>query len=207
MLLVGLTGGIGSGKSTVARMLAERGAVIVDADVLAREAIRPGTPGFERVVTRFGGELVDLVARGEIDRKALAAHVFSNERSRRDLEAIVFPEVGRLLLEEIERWRDTDRILVFDAPLIVEGGFRDGLDLLVVVTAPREEQIARLTRDRAMDPAEAAARIDAQAPTEEKVALADVVIDNAGTEADLRAKVDALWSRLEDELIRKSTAS
>jgi dephospho-CoA kinase len=206
VLLVGLTGGIGSGKSTVAKLLADRGAVIVDADVLAREAVEPGTPGFEKVVERFGDELVALVVDGELDRKVLAEKVFADEGARKDLEAIVFPEVGRLLLEEVERWNDTDAILVFDAPLIVEGGFRHSLDLLIVVIASREEQIARLIRDRGMEEADAQARIAAQTTNEEKAAHADIVIENDGSEEDLRQQIGTVWDRLQDELIRKSTA-
>ena len=193
MLLVGLTGGIGSGKSTVARMLADRGAVIVDADVLAREALEVGTPGFEQVVERFGTELVDHAAGGILDRKKLAEVVFADEEARKDLEAIVHPEVGRRLVETIAAHRDTHDIVVFDAPLIIEGGFGDGLDALVVVTTPLEEQIERLMRDRGMADDEARARIGAQAPTEEKVARADHVIENAGSLEDLEAAVDGLW--------------
>ncbi|MEX2459158.1 MAG: dephospho-CoA kinase [Actinomycetota bacterium] len=194
MLLVGLTGGIGSGKSTVAKLFADRGAVIVDADVLARAAVEPGTPGFDRISERFGREVVN--EGGEIDRQALAAIVFADESARRDLEAIVHPEVGRGLLAAIEAHRDSDAIVVFDAPLIVEGGFGDGLDALVVVTAPREEQVARLIRDRGMAGDEAEARIAAQSPTEEKVARADHVIVNDGSLAELGGAVDEVWAAL-----------
>jgi dephospho-CoA kinase len=196
VLLVGLTGGIGSGKSTVAKLLADRGAVVIDADVLAREAVEPGTPGFEKVVNRFGPELVDLAAGGILDRKQLAEIVFADERARKDLEAIVHPEVGRLLLEGVARHRDTDRVVVFDAPLIVEGGFGDGLDALIVVTAPREEQIARLIRHRAMDEDDAAARIAAQAPEAEKVARATHVIQNDGSMDDLQGRIEEVWEDL-----------
>jgi dephospho-CoA kinase len=194
MLLVGLTGGIGSGKSTVARLFADRGAIVVDADVLAREAIATGTPGFARVVERFGPDVVG--ADGDLDRTAIASIVFSDEAARRDLEAIVHPEVGRRLLEAVEAHRDRADVVVFDAPLIVEGGFGDGLDALVVVTAPREEQVARLIRDRAMPAEEAEARIDAQAPTEAKVARADHVIVNEGSLAELESRVDEVWRAL-----------
>jgi dephospho-CoA kinase len=196
MLLVGLTGGIGSGKSTVANLLADRGAVVVDADVLAREAVEPGTPGFERVVKRFGSELVDLATGGVLDRKKLAEIVFADERARKDLEAIIHPEVGRLLLEEVARYRATDRIVVFDAPLIVEGGFGDGLDALIVVTAPREEQIARLVRDRGMAEDEAGARIAAQSTQEEKLARATHVIRNEGSIDELDGQVHDVWEDL-----------
>lgn len=194
MLLVGLTGGIGSGKSTVARLFAERGAVIVDADVLSRVAVEPGTPGFERIVDRFGPEVV--TGDGEIDRQALAAIVFADDAARRDLESIVHPEVGRGLLAAIEAHRDSDAIVVFDAPLIVEGGFGGGLGVLVVVTAPREEQVARLIRDRGMSAGEAEARIAAQSSTEEKVARADHVIVNDGSLEDLEVAVGEIWDAL-----------
>jgi dephospho-CoA kinase len=195
MLFVGLTGGIGSGKSTVGRLLAERGAVIVDADVLARDAVEPGTPGFERVAERFGS---DVIRDGDIDRAALADIVFGDPVARKDLEGIVHPEVGRLLMETLDRHRDTDDIVVFDAPLLMEGGFADAADVLIVVVAPREEQIARLIRDRRMALEEAEARIAAQSSNDEKVAKADIVIDNSGTEADLQSKVDLVWRELQD---------
>ncbi|HYU58609.1 MAG TPA: dephospho-CoA kinase, partial [Actinomycetota bacterium] len=191
MLLVGLTGGIGTGKSTVAARLAERGAVVVDADVLGREAVAPGTAGFENVVKRFGKRLVDP-STGGLDRNALAATVFADEMARRDLEAIIHPEVGRRLAETVGRYRDSDAILVFDAPLIVEGGFADMVDVLVVVTSKAEEQVRRLMELRGMAEDDVRARIGAQAPTEEKVARADVVIENDGSEADLAERVDAL---------------
>lgn len=201
MLLVGLTGGIGSGKSTVAKLFADRGAVIVDADVLARAAVEPGTPGLERIVERFGPKV--LTDGGEIDRQALAAIVFADEAARRDLEAIVHPEVGRGLLAAIEAHRDSDAVVVFDAPLIVEGGFGDGLDALVVVTAPREEQVARLVRDRGMAGDEAEARIEAQSSTEEKVARADHVIVNDGSLEGLEAAVGEVWEALRGKSGRK----
>ncbi len=205
MLLVGLTGGIGTGKSTVAARLAERGAVVVDADVLGREAVAPGTAGFENVVKRFGKRLVDP-STGGLDRNALAATVFADEMARRDLEAIIHPEVGRRLAETVGRYRDSDAILVFDAPLIVEGGFADMVDVLVVVTSKAEEQVRRLMELRGMAEDDVRARIGAQAPTEEKVARADVVIENDGSEGDLAEKVDALWDRLTDEALRKAAS-
>ncbi|MCA1727549.1 MAG: dephospho-CoA kinase [Actinobacteria bacterium] len=195
MLFVGLTGGIGSGKSTVDRLLADHGAVIVDADVLARQAVEPGTPGFERVAERFGSA---AVKDGDLDRAALADVVFADPVARKDLEGIVHPEVGRLLVETLDRHRETDDVVVFDAPLLMEGGFADAADVLIVVVAPREEQIARLIRDRGMAADEAEARIAAQSSTEEKVERADIVIDNSGSEAELRSKVDLVWRQLQD---------
>ena len=194
MLLVGLTGGIGSGKSTVARLLEERGAVVFDADVLARDAVAPGTPGHEAVVERFGADV--LGPGGELDREALAAIVFADPAARRDLEAIVHPEVRRLFADGCERYRDSDAVIVFGAPLLVETGMNSAFDLLIVVAAPVEIQLERLLRDRGMAEAQARARIGAQAPLQEKVAVADIVIDNDGTLAELERRVDEIWTEL-----------
>lgn len=194
MLLVGLTGGIGTGKSTVARMLARRGAVVVDADDLARRAVAAGTPGYAKVVARFGDGI--LAPDGSIDRKRLADVVFSDPAARRDLEAIVHPEVARMFAEEAARHRGTDRVVVYVAPLLVEAGRADDFDVLVVVTAPEEAQVARLVRDRAMTEEEVRARIAAQLPQEEKAARADLVIENAGSLEALERQVDAVWRDL-----------
>jgi dephospho-CoA kinase len=194
VLLVGLTGGIGSGKSTVARLLQARGAVIFDADELARLAIAPGTPGHDRVVERFGPDVV--TDDGAVDRQALAGIVFADDRARSDLEAIVFPEVLRRLLEGVEAHRDSDRIVVFDAPLIVEAGMAAACDLLVLVTSRQEDQVARLVADRGMSEEEVGRRIAAQLPDDEKARSADVVIRNEGTLEDLEGRVDALWAEL-----------
>ncbi|MBI2238345.1 MAG: dephospho-CoA kinase, partial [Actinobacteria bacterium] len=146
MLLVGLTGGIGSGKSTVARMLEARGAVLFDADRLAREAVEPGTPGYAAVVERFGRGI--LTADGAVDRAALADVVFADRAARRDLEAIVHPEVRRLFLEGLAPYQDTEEVVVFDSPLLVETGQHRGFDVLIVVSAPVEAQVARMVADR-----------------------------------------------------------
>jgi dephospho-CoA kinase len=195
MLLVGLTGGIGSGKSTVARMLAERGAVVFDADQLARAAVAAGTPGFDAVVDRFGRELVG--PDGELDREALAAVVFSDESARRDLEAIVHPEVRRGLVEGVQDHLDSDRVVVFDSPLLIESGNQGSVQVLVVVSAPEEVQIERLRAGRGMSDEEVRARIAAQMSLEEKAEVADVVIDNEGTRDELEAQVERLWRDLE----------
>jgi len=194
MLLVGLTGGIGSGKSTIARMLEERGAIVFDADVLAREAVAPGTPGHEAVVERFGANV--LSPGGELDRDALAAIVFADPAARRDLEAIVHPEVRRLFAEGCDDYRDSDSVIVFSAPLLVETGMHSAFDVLIVVSAPVETQIERLLRDRGMSEEQARARIDAQAPLEEKAAVADVLVDNDGPLEELDGQVDRVWSDL-----------
>jgi dephospho-CoA kinase len=195
MLLVGLTGGIGSGKSTVARMLEKRGAVVFDADVLARQAVAPGTPGFEKVVERFGPNV--LAPGGGLDREALASIVFADPAARRDLEAIVHPEVRRMFAEGCEEYRESDRVVVFSAPLLVETGMHTAFDLLIVVSAPVATQIERLMRDRGMPERAVQARIDAQLPLEAKAEVANVLVDNEGTLEDLEGQVDRLWRDLE----------
>jgi dephospho-CoA kinase len=194
MLLVGLTGGIGSGKSTVARMLEKRGAVVFDADVLARQAVAPGTPGFEKVVERFGPNV--LAPGGGLDREALASIVFADPAARRDLEAIVHPEVRRMFAEGCEEYRDSDRVVVFSAPLLVETGMHTAFDLLIVVSAPVATQIERLMRDRGMAERDVQARIDAQLPLEAKAEVADVLVDNEGTLEDLEGQVERVWRDL-----------
>jgi dephospho-CoA kinase len=196
VLLVGLTGGIGAGKSTVARLLEERGAVVFDADALAREAVEPGTPGHDAVVARFGANV--LGPGGELDREALASIVFSDPAARRDLEAIVHPEVRRLFAEACEAHRDTDRVVVMSAPLLVETGMHTAFDVLVVVSAPVETQVERLLRDRGMSEEQVRARIAAQAPLEDKAAVADVIVDNDGPLDDLEGEVDRLWAELRE---------
>jgi len=195
MLLVGLTGGIGSGKSTVARMLEKRGAVVFDADVLARQAVAPGTPGFENVVERFGPNV--LAPGGGLDREALGSIVFADPAARRDLEGIVHPEVRRMFAEGCEEYRDSDRVVVFSAPLLVETGMHTAFDLLIVVSAPVATQIERLMRDRGMPERAVQARIDAQLPLEAKAEVADVLVDNEGTLQDLEGQVDRVWRDLE----------
>lgn len=195
MLLVGLTGGIGSGKSTVAKMLEKRGAVVFDADVLARRAVAPGTPGFEKVVERFGPNV--LAPGGGLDREALASVVFADPAARRDLEGIVHPEVRRMFAEGCEEYWDSDRVVVFSAPLLVETGMHTAFDLLIVVSAPVATQIERLMRDRGMAERNVQARIDAQLPLEAKAEVADVLVDNEGTLEDLEGQVERLWRDLD----------
>jgi dephospho-CoA kinase len=195
MLLVGLTGGLGAGKSTVGRMLAERGAVVIDADDLAREVLAPGTEGFKQACDLFGDRV--LTEEGELDRRAVAEIVFADADKRRALESITHPEVFRLLAEEVERHRRTDDVVVFDAPLIIETGFDDACDVVVVVSAPMEAQIARAVRDRGMTEAQARARIAAQMPADRREAAADVIIRNDGDLASLERQVDDLWADLQ----------
>lgn len=194
MLLVGLTGGIGSGKSTVARLLEKRGAVVFDADLLAREAVEPGTPGHAAVIERFGADV--LAPGGELDREALASIVFADPAARRDLEQIVHPEVRRLFAEGSEAYRDTDRVVVFSAPLLVETGMHTAFEILVVVSATVATQIERLMRQRGMSEPSIRARIDAQAPLEDKAAAADFLVDNEGTLDELESQVEQLWNDL-----------
>ncbi|MFM8943724.1 MAG: dephospho-CoA kinase [Actinomycetota bacterium] len=198
MLLVGLTGGIGSGKSTVAAMLAGRGAVVVDADDLAREAIAPGTPGEAAVRARFPS----VVRGGSVDRATLAAIVFGDADARRDLEAIVHPEVRRRFGEMSAPLVETDAVVVFSAPLLVETGAAAGFDVVVVVETPVTARVERLVRSRGMTRDEATARMAAQATDEERAAAADVVVTNAGTIDDLAARVDRLW----DDLRRRAAS-
>jgi dephospho-CoA kinase len=193
VLLVGLTGGIGSGKSTVASMLAARGAVVIDADVLAREAVAPGTPGFERVVEVFGPGVV--TPAGVLDRPRIAGIVFHDEEKRRSLEAIVHPEVARRVAEAVRAHVDTDHVVVLDSPLLIETGAHEGCDLVIVVSASDRTQLARLV-ERGMDEADARARMAAQLPLQDKAAMADIVIGNDGTLADLEAEAGRVWQQL-----------
>ncbi|MGZ4152323.1 MAG: dephospho-CoA kinase [Actinomycetota bacterium] len=194
MLLVGLTGGIGAGKSTVARLLEEHGAVVIDADELARQAIAPGTEGFARVIRSFGKEI--LAPDGSIDRQLLANIVFANAERRGKLEAIVLPEVARGLAEAIERYRDTDRIVVYDVPLLVERDMADAFDVVVVVVAEMELRVHRLCRERGMTPEDVRARIAAQMTDEERARVADVILDNNGAPQALALQVERLWEQL-----------
>lgn len=193
MLFVGLTGGIGTGKSTAARMLAERGAVVINADLLAREAVAPGTDGFRAVVEAFGPEVV--YADGTLDRKRLAQIVFEDPERRRALEAIVHPEVRRRIAQTVADNAGTPSVVVLDSPLLIEtDGHRD-VQVIVVTTTTPQTAIARLVA-RGMDEADARARLAVQMPLEEKARKADVVLDNEGSLEDLAAQVDALWKDL-----------
>lgn len=194
MLLVGLTGGIGSGKSTVARMLGERGAVIFDADALARRVVEPGTPGLEAVAGRFGDGV--LSADGSLDRAKLAALVFEDAAARRDLEAIVHPEVAQLLQRELEPHRGTDAIVVYGSPLLVEAGLNRGCDVVVVVSTPVNLQLERTVASRGFSEEQIRARMSAQATPEQRAAVADVILDNEGTLGELERQVDRLWTHL-----------
>ncbi|GAA2221659.1 dephospho-CoA kinase [Herbiconiux moechotypicola] len=196
MFLIALTGGIAAGKSTVARRLAEHGAIVVDADRLAREAVEPGTPGLAAIRDRFGASVI--APDGTLDRPALGAIVFGDEEARLALNGITHPAVAALLkqrLAEIDA-HDPDAVVVYDVPLLAEsGGRRGGLfEYVIVVEAPAEQRIDRLVGLRGMSRDEAARRVGSQASDEERRALADVVIDSGGTLEQTLDQVDAAWN-------------
>jgi dephospho-CoA kinase len=189
VLRIGLTGGIGAGKSTVSALLAARGAVIVDADTIAREVVEPGTPGLAAVVEAFGPDV--LASDGSLDRPALAAVVFADPEARARLDAIVHPLV-RVRATELAAAAAPDAVVVNDVPLLVETGQAGAYDLVVVVEADLDARIARLV-ERGLTAEDARARMAAQATDEQRRALADVVLDNSGAPAELEAQVDRFW--------------
>jgi len=190
MLLIGLTGGIGSGKSAVATRLAELGAIVIDADAIAREVVEPGTDGLVQVVAEFGPDV--LTATGELDRAALGRLVFADPQRRQALERIIHPRV-RARSAEIVSTAPDDAVVVNDIPLLVETGQAKNFPLVVVVLAAEDVRVARLVRDRGMTEDDARARIAAQATDEQRREVADIVIVNDGTLDDLRVAVDAAW--------------
>jgi dephospho-CoA kinase len=191
---VGLTGGVGSGKSTVSGLLAEHGAVVIDADALAREVVEPGTPGFDAVVAKFGDAVVG--EDGGLDRPALAAIVFNDDGRRADLNAIVHPLVGQRMTELMAAV-PADVVMIYDVPLLVESNLAAGFDFVVVVEAGVETRLARLA-NRGMAERDARERMAVQASDEQRRALADEVIRNDGSPDELRSLVDRLWQRLQD---------
>lgn len=193
MMKVGLTGGIGSGKSEVARLFARCGAVVVDADRIAREVVEPGTPGLRAVVAEFGPEI--LAADGSLDRARLGAVVFADSGRLAALNAIVHPLVAERSAE-LERAADPDATVVHDVPLLVENGLAPHYDRVVVVDASSGTRLDRLTRLRGMTEAEARSRMAAQATREERLAVADVVIDNNGPLDALEPRVREVWAQL-----------
>jgi dephospho-CoA kinase len=190
---VGLTGGVASGKSTVSTMLAELGAVVVDADVLAREVVAPGTDGLAEVVAAFGPEV--LTAEGALDRPAVGAIVFADQEKRRVLEGIIHPRV-RARAAEIEAAAPEGAVVVHDIPLLTETGQAGSFDAVVVVDVPVETQVERMVSLRGMSPEEAQARVDAQASREERLAFATYVVDNTGTLEELRDRVHSVYAEL-----------
>lgn len=193
LMRVGLTGGIASGKSTVSAMLRELGAVVIDADQLARDVVAKGTPGLARVAETFG--LGVLTADGEMNRPALGAIVFADEGKRRELEAIIHPLVGARSAELTSQVEPGD-VVVHDIPLLVETGQSEAFDALIVVDVPEDLQIDRMLRDRGWTEDESRARIAAQASRELRRAAATYVIENTGTREDLRARVAEVFGDL-----------
>lgn len=196
MLRIGLTGNIASGKSTVARVWARHGARIIDADLLARRAVEPGSPGLERVVAAFGTGVLD--EEGALDRAELREVVFRDADARARLEAIVHPEVARLRAEEEAAAEAAGaRVVVNDIPLLFEVGLEDEFDLVVLVDAPEEVRLARLVHERGLDEAEARRMIEAQLPAAAKRERADLLIENAGTLPELEARAEEVWREIE----------
>lgn len=195
MFVVGLTGGIGSGKSTFAALLAERGAQIVDADQLGRDALRPGRPAWHSVVDQFGDEIL-AAGTMEIDRKRLADVVFGDRGKLAALNAIVHPVILSGVADALDHLRTTDAIVVLDAALIVELGLTDAVDLTIVVVARRDERRSRLVRDRGMSVADISARMDVQADDDALIGKADIVVHNDGSLEDLAAEAARVWDML-----------
>ena len=196
MILIGLSGGIGSGKSTAARLLEARGAVVLDADLLAHEILAPGGAAVRAVLERFGPGVAG--PDGGIDRRRLRSVVFADPAARRELEAITHPLIYAAMASRLGGTFEQDTVVVVDAPLLVETGGRDrvGMQALVVVAAEQSQQIERVVARGGMTAEEAAAVIAAQAPAERKLAAADYVLDNRGGLADLEAGVETLWAEL-----------
>jgi dephospho-CoA kinase len=190
---VGLTGGVASGKSTVSAILAELGAVVIDADKLAREVVERGTPGLDQVVAAFGPEI--LTAEGDMDRARVGALVFNDEAKRRTLEGIVHPLVFERYAE-LEASAPEDGIVVHDIPLLAESGRAEGFDAVIVVEAPAAVQVERMLRDRGWTREDAESRIAAQATPEQRRAIATYLIDNTGTPEDLRHRVTEVFEEL-----------
>ncbi|OII34669.1 dephospho-CoA kinase [Curtobacterium sp. MMLR14_010] len=201
MRIIGLTGGIAAGKSTVSGRWAEHGAVVVDADRLARDAVAPGSPGLEQVAERFGPSVI--AADGSLDRPALGAVVFSDPAARKDLEAITHPEVWRLAQAAFDaaEQADPDAVVVYDVPLLAEArGTRPlRFDAVVVVDAPAAMRIERLVEHRGMSHEEAERRVGAQASDADRLALADHVVDATGTLEDTIRSADQVWSLVAPE--------
>lgn len=197
-LRIGLTGGVASGKSTVAEAFRARGAAIVDADVIARDVVRPGGPAYQGVVDAFGSAVVG--PGGALDRKALAARVFGNEADRRRLNALTHPHIRRRIADEAARLTAAAEVpvIVFDIPLLLDTTDGRDLDLdgIVVVYADEAARLRRLTGRDGISPEEARGRLAAQVPLEDKVKRADWVIDNSGTPAETQEQVERLWQTL-----------
>ena len=190
MILVGLTGGIGSGKSTVSSLLADKGAIIIDGDAITRELQQPGEPLLQVIAERFGSDLLD--GHGALIRQRLADIVFNDPDALADLNKIVHPAVGRELERRLAEQRDTDNVVILDIPLLAENP-RKGLCGTIVVDVPEEIATQRLVEQRGMREEDARARMANQASREKRRAIADQVIDNTGTVEELRGRVDEVW--------------
>ncbi|GAA3976591.1 dephospho-CoA kinase [Thermobifida alba] len=197
MLKVGLTGGIGSGKSSVARRLAEYGALVIDADAIAREVVEPGTEALAEIVAEFGEQV--LTPEGRLDRPKLGEIVFADEARLARLNAIVHPRVGQRTQELMER-AEEGTVVVYDVPLLVENGLADLYDVVVVVDVPVRTQVERVTATRGMPEEQVRARIRAQATREQRRAVADILIDNSGSEQELDVRVAEVWEELQRRL-------
>jgi dephospho-CoA kinase len=193
VILVGLTGGIGAGKSTVSAMLAERGAIIVDADQIARDLQSPGSPVLDSMAERFGEHIIR--DDGSLDRAAVAAIVFNDEAALKDLNGIVHPAMQAEIQRQIDEHRSTDRVVVLDFPLLGENP-RKGLAATIVIDIPVDVAVRRLVDQRGMDEADARARINSQIKRDERLATATHVLDNSGDRDSLTAQVDELWQQL-----------
>jgi dephospho-CoA kinase len=205
-MVVGLTGGIGSGKSEVARRLAALGAVVVDADAIAREVVAPGSPGLARVVAEFGDEV--LAADGSLDRERVGAIVFADPDARGRLNAIVHPLIGAAMIERTAAAGEADphAVVVNDVPLLVEGGMSDRYDAVVVVDTDPATQLQRLVEQRGMTEDDARARMAVQATREQRLAVADYVVANTGDLDDLDREVREVWAHLAERAGRMSGA-
>ncbi len=201
MLLVGLTGGIASGKSTVSAMLAERGAEVVDADHIARQVVMPGTPAWCKIRDHFGPGV--LFQDGSIDRQALADLVFADPAKLTLLNEITHPAIFARIADRLEAHHDQDVVVVLDAALLIEAGLADGVDVLVVIHSPREIQVERLA-SKGMGERDAGARIAAQLAPEQRLERADIVIDNTGSLEELGRRVDQLWADLQRRLAERT---
>jgi dephospho-CoA kinase len=204
MLMVGLTGGIGSGKSTVAALLTKRGAVVVDADAIARQVVEPGTPALAKLVERFGPEI--LQANGSLDRAKLAEIGFATDETKKDLEAITHPAIGEEFIRQVGTAPE-DGVVVHDVPLLVESKRNFPYDAVIVVETPRDRRLDRL-EERGVPRDDAARRMEHQASDEERRAVATFVVDNGGDLAALEAQIDRIWADLEARArAKKSTAN
>lgn len=195
MVLVGLTGGIGSGKSTVSSALHERGAAVIDADQITRDLQAPGEPVFEAMVERFGPAIVG--PDGALDRQAVADIVFNDSDALADLNGIVHPSVGAAIAERLQDLAGTDRVVILDVPLLVESG-RDDMASLIVVDTDPEIAVRRLVEQRGFTEADARARIARQASREDRLAKADFVVHNDGSRDDLARQIESCWVWLKD---------